>query len=204
VTPESSPTVPTPVAESPAGIVGIAAGFHKLRYLFVSLAILVADQWTKWLVEMHLPDRATEPLIPGLLNLTHVRNTGVAFGLFAAQGTTGGSWLLTLLGLTALAAVGVYFWFTPSRDRLLLVALALVVGGAVGNLIDRVVAGAVTDFIDVYLGLHHWPAFNVADSAISVGIALMAFDSLRPHRRPNHPAPQAPTSPPPAAAGSAG
>jgi signal peptidase II len=192
-----SPADPSPAAEVPR--IGMAAGFHKLRYLFVSLAILIADQWTKWRVEIHLPDRATEPLVPGLLNLTHVRNTGVAFGLFAAQGTTGGSWLLTLLGLAALTAVGVYFWFTPTHDRLLLVALALVVGGAVGNLIDRVVTGAVTDFIDVYVGFHHWPAFNVADSAISVGIALMAFDSLRPHRGASHPAPA-----PPAGAGSQG
>jgi signal peptidase II len=164
-----------------------AAGFGKLRYLFVSLAVLVLDQWTKWLVEVHLPDHAAQPIVPGFFTLIHVRNTGVAFGLFAAQGMTGGSWLLTLLGLAALTAVGVYFWFTPSRDRVLLVALALVVGGAVGNLLDRVLAGAVTDFIDVYLGSHHWPAFNVADSAISIGIALMAIDSLR-LRRPHQPA----------------
>ena len=184
-----------PAEIQPAVAPAVAAGFYKLRYLFVSLAVLVADQWTKWLVEMHLPDHASEPILSGLLNLTHVRNTGVAFGLFAAQGMTGGSWLLTLLGLAALTAVGVYFWFTPSRDRLLLVALALVVGGAVGNLIDRVVAGAVTDFIDVYFGLHHWPAFNVADSAISVGIALMAFDSLRLHKS------QGPAAAPPAGTG---
>jgi len=164
-----------------------AAGFGKLRYLFVSLAVLVLDQWTKWLIEVHLPDHSAQPVLPGLLTLTHVRNTGVAFGLFAAQGMTGGSWMLTLLGLAALTAVGVYFWFTPSRDRILLIALALVVGGAVGNLLDRVLAGAVTDFIDVYMGSHHWPAFNVADSAISIGIALMAFDSLRLHR-PHQPA----------------
>lgn len=120
-------------------------------------------------------------MIPGLFNLTHVRNTGVAFGLFASDGTGGGGgWLLTLLGLGALIAVGLYFWYTPSRDRVLLVALALVVGGAVGNLIDRVSSGAVTDFLDVYLGLHHWPSFNVADSAISIGIVLMAIDSFRP------------------------
>lgn len=158
------------------------AGFGKLRFLFVSLAVLVLDQWTKWLVEAHLPDHTAQAIVPGFLTLTHVRNTGVAFGLFAAQGMTGGSWLLTLLGLAALTAVGVYFWFTPSRDRILLVALALVVGGAVGNLLDRVLAGAVTDFIDVYMGTHHWPAFNIADSAISIGIALMAIDSLRWHR----------------------
>ena len=194
---------------NPAVNLDVADGFYKLRYLFVSLAVLLTDQWTKWLVELHLPDHATEPLLPGLLNLTHVRNTGVAFGLFAAQGMTGGSWLLTLLGLAALTAVGVYFWFTPSRDRMLLVALALVVGGAVGNLIDRVVAGAVTDFVDVYVGTHHWPAFNVADSAISIGIALMAFDSLRPHRGLAHSAPTTPEAPaapgaPPAGAGSQG
>ena len=153
----------------------------KLRYLLVSLGVLVLDQWTKWLVEVHLPHHTTQPIIPGFLNLNHVRNTGVAFGLFASD--VGGGWLLTLLGLAALAAVSLYFWFAPTRDRSLLVALALVVGGAVGNLIDRVSSGAVTDFIDVYVGVHHWPSFNVADSAISIGIVLMAIDSFRPHRR---------------------
>ncbi|HEX4966581.1 MAG TPA: signal peptidase II [Thermoanaerobaculia bacterium] len=154
---------------------------RKLRYLLVSVGVIVLDQWTKWLVEVHLSNHSVDPVIPGLINLTHVRNTGVAFGLFASDGGSG--WLLTVLGLGALAAVALYFWFAPSRDRWLLVALALVVGGAVGNLIDRVTSGAVTDFIDVYVGLHHWPSFNVADSAISVGIVLMAIDSFRPHHR---------------------
>ena len=157
----------------------VTADLTKLRYLFVSLGVIVLDQWTKWLVEVRLAHQTPQPVIPGFLSLTHVRNTGVAFGLFASQGMTGGSWLLTILGLGALTAVGIYFWFAPSRDRLLLIALALVVGGAVGNLIDRVSTGAVTDFIDVYLGSHHWPSFNVADSAISIGIVLMALDSLR-------------------------
>jgi signal peptidase II len=172
----------SPPAIDLAGSPNLAFRLAKLRYLFLSLAVIVADQWTKWLVEIHLPQHAAQPLIPSLLNLTHVRNTGVAFCLFAADGAASGSWLLIALGLAALAAVSVYFWFTPGRDRLLLVALALVVGGAIGNLIDRVTSGAVTDFIDVYVGLHHWPAFNVADSAITIGILLMALDSLRPHR----------------------
>jgi signal peptidase II len=157
----------------------VPTDLSKLRFLFVSLAVIVLDQWSKWLVEVHLPHSAAHPLVPGLLNLTHVRNTGVAFGLFASQGMTGGGWLLTILGIAALTAVGIYFWFAPPRDRLLLTALALVVGGAVGNLIDRVSSGAVTDFIDVYVGLHHWPSFNIADSAISIGIVLMAIDSFR-------------------------
>ncbi len=159
------------------------AGAPKLRYLLVSLAVLVADQWTKWLVELHLPHHSAHPVVPGFLNLTHIRNNGVAFGLFAGDGG-GNPWLLTALGLAALGAVLAYFWLASSRDRVLLVALALVVGGALGNLIDRVASGAVTDFVDVYVGVHHWPAFNVADSAISIGIVLMAFDSLRSGRKP--------------------
>ncbi len=123
-----------------------------------------------------------------------MRNTGVAFGLFASEGG-GNGLMLTLLGLGALAAVSVYFWFTPTHDRLLLMALALVVGGAIGNLIDRVSSGAVTDFIDVYVGTHHWPSFNIADSAISIGIVLMAIDSFRPHpRRQPQEAPTAATA----------
>jgi signal peptidase II len=173
----------------------LASRFRKLRYLLVSLAVIVLDQWTKWLVEAHLPAHSTRPVIPGLFNLTHVRNTGVAFGLFASDGSGGGGggWLLTVLGLGALIAVGLYFWYTPSRDRVLLVALALVVGGAVGNLIDRVSSGAVTDFLDVYIGLHHWPSFNVADSAISIGIVLMAIDSFRP-RHPHESTAAAPVT----------
>ena len=163
----------------------LATRFRKLRYLLVSLAVIVLDQWTKWLIEVHLPHHSTQPVVPGFFNLTHVRNSGVAFGLFASDG---GGWLLTLLGLGALVAVGLYFWYTPSRDRVLLVALALVVGGAVGNLIDRVSSGAVTDFLDVYLGPHHWPSFNVADSAISIGIVLMAIDSFRPRQHHESPA----------------
>jgi signal peptidase II len=167
-----------------------AAWLGKLRYLFVSLGVIALDQWTKWLVEIHLPQHTSQAVIPGFLNLTHVRNTGVAFGLFASQGMSGGSWLLTLLGLAALAAVAVYFWFASVHDRLLLLSLASVVGGAVGNLIDRMSSGAVTDFIDVYVGTYHWPSFNVADSAISIGIVLMAIDSFRSRKKAPDTAPE--------------
>jgi signal peptidase II len=172
------------VVHPAAGPQTLATRLSKLRYLLVSLAVIVLDQWTKWLVEVHLPHHSSQTVIPGFFNLTHVRNTGVAFGLFASDGGGSGNWLLTLLGLGALVAVGLYFWYTPSRDRILLAALALVVGGAIGNLIDRVSSGAVTDFLDVFVGLHHWPSFNVADSAISVGIVLMAIDSFRPRHVP--------------------
>lgn len=155
----------------------------KLRYLLLALAVLVLDQWTKWLVEIHLPPPISHPIIPGFLNLTHVQNTGVAFGLFASHGAAGGAWILVALALLALSAVAVYFYLAPLENRLLLVSLTLIIGGAIGNLIDRLARGAVTDFIDVYIGAHHWPAFNVADSAITIGISLMVLDSVLAHRR---------------------
>jgi signal peptidase II len=154
----------------------------KGRLLLLSLAVLVLDQWSKWMVEAHLPMFATTPVIPGLLSFTHVTNTGVAFGLFAAHGDVTQTWILAGVGLLALAVVMIYFWRTPHSDRLLLTALALVAGGAVGNLMDRVAAGAVTDFIDFHVGTWHWHTFNVADSAITIGLVLMAWDALRPRR----------------------
>ncbi len=110
-----------------------------------------------------------------------MRNSGVAFGLFASGSETG-ALVLTLLGLAALAVVSFYFWKAERQDHLLLVSLALILGGAVGNLIDRISAGEVTDFVDFYVGTWHWHTFNVADSAITVGIALMAIDIFRPRR----------------------
>lgn len=155
----------------------------KAPYLLVSLAVLLLDQWSKWLVETHLSSYASFEVIPGMLDFIHIRNTGVAFGLFAAHNDTGRVLLLLGLGLLALGFVAYYFWLVPLRDRFLLWALALVLGGAVGNLVDRVAQGGVTDFVDFYVGTWHWHTFNVADSAISVGIVLMilsAFFGPRP------------------------
>jgi signal peptidase II len=158
----------------------------KSLFLLLSLAVVVADQWSKWLIEEHLPLLASETVLPGLLALTHVRNTGVAFGLFAARGNLGATLALTVLGLVAMAIIGLYFFRTPSDERLLLGSLALILGGALGNLIDRLFAGAVTDFIDFYYRSYHFHTFNLADSAITIGILLMAFDALR--RREAEPA----------------
>ena len=168
-----------PVLTTPA-----AALAGKLRYLFVSLGVISLDQWTKWLVEIHLPQHTSQQIIPSVLNLTHVRNTGVAFGLFASHGMNGGSWLLTLLGLAALAAVAIYFWFASVHDRLLLVSLALVVGGAVGNVIDRLRLGYVVDFVEWFVGDFYWPVFNLADSCIVVGAVLMVVYSLTQREAP--------------------
>lgn len=152
---------------------------RKSLFLLIALAILALDQWTKWLIESHLPEQSSHEVIPGLLHISHVRNTGVAFGMFANGGRDGSPWLLSLFGLVALGLIAVLFHRTPAKDRVLLAALALVLGGAVGNLFDRISSGAVTDFIAVFIGSYRWPDFNVADSAISIGLVLILIDSFR-------------------------
>jgi signal peptidase II len=163
----------------PAGLRG------KGAYLLASVGVVFLDQLTKGLVETRYALHSTREVIPGFLNFTHVRNSGVAFGLFASHGDGAlGSLVLVVLGLVALVVVGLYFWRTSTGDRALLSALALILGGAVGNLIDRIGSGGVTDFIDAYVGTYHWHTFNVADSAITVGIVLMVLDLLLPRRAP--------------------
>lgn len=166
-----------------------AAGFAgKGTYLLLALAVLGLDQWTKWLVERHLPLGTSQEIVRGWLHLSHLRNPGVAFGMFADHGASGGAWLLAILGVAAIAVVTIYFRRAERDDVWLLSALALVLGGAVGNLLDRVATGAVTDFVGVYLGSYRWPDFNVADSAISVGLVLLVLDSLRSPRVRTDPA----------------
>lgn len=152
---------------------------RKSPFLLIALAVLALDQWTKWLIESHLPEQSSHEVIPGLLHISHVRNTGVAFGMFANGGRDGSPWLLSAFGLVALGLIAYLFRRTPATDRGLLSALAMVMGGAVGNLLDRISSGAVTDFIAVYLGSYRWPDFNVADSAISIGLVLILLDSFR-------------------------
>jgi len=160
----------------------------KGSYLLLALAVLGLDQWTKWLIERHLPVGTSNEIVRGVLHISHLRNTGVAFGLFADHGASGGAWLLAALGLAAIGIVTVYFRRARRDDVVLLLALALVLGGAAGNLLDRVATGAVTDFVGVYLGSYRWPDFNVADSAISIGLVLLVLDSFRSPRAEPDPA----------------
>jgi signal peptidase II len=149
----------------------------KGPYFLLALAILAADQWTKALVEGHFSLHTGIEVIPGFFQLSHVRNTGVAFGIFASQDGTA-SPALVAFTILALGAVLLYLRLVPLGERRLLGAVGLLLGGAAGNLLDRLAAGAVTDFLDVSIGSHHWPAFNVADSAITVGIGLLILDTF--------------------------
>ncbi|MFZ7126773.1 MAG: signal peptidase II [Desulfobacterales bacterium] len=144
----------------------------------VTLIILVLDQATKALVLQQIPLHGSIPVISGFFNLTHIHNPGGAFGFLADQSI--GVRRLFFLIISS-AAVVLVFWFyrTTPRDRpFLALAFALIFGGAIGNLIDRFRFGKVVDFLDFYLGQWHWPAFNVADSAITVGIGIFLLHLL--------------------------
>ena len=153
------------------------ARIPKLAWLVVG--IIVLDQITKWLVHGSLGLYESRTVIPGLVDLVHVRNEGVAFGLLNNLDIPYKSVLTTALASVALAVIGFYFSTQlQPHERLARIGLASIAGGAVGNLIDRVRQGYVLDFVDVYWGTWHFWAFNVADSAITVGAILVFADLL--------------------------
>jgi signal peptidase II len=146
-------------------------------------AVIVLDQATKALLKNALDLHEYRPLIDGLLSLSHVRNRGAAFGLLSEAGLPYQGVVLSLVSLFALGAIALYWLRLPPSPRLPRLALALVLGGALGNLIDRVRFGFVIDFVHVYWRQYVWPDFNLADSAISTGVVLLLLDMLRSPRR---------------------
>ena len=139
-------------------------------------SVLFLDQLTKQLVMALIPQHRAIPIIPGFFDLTNVRNPGAAFGFLAgAQG-----WWRTafFIAVSIVALVVIALLIQRSADRRSVVSFSLVAGGAVGNLVDRIRFGAVVDFIDWYYRSWHWPAFNIADSAITIGVGLLAVEML--------------------------
>ena len=151
----------------------------RIHYLVISMVILVLDIWTKWLVATHVSRSESISLIPDLFQIVHVRNTGAAFGIGANSDSQLVPLLLNAGALAVFFVVVVYAVRTAVTDRVLQVGLHLILGGAIGNLLDRFRLGYVVDFLDVYIRDHHWPAFNVADSAICIGIVLLFLDMRR-------------------------
>jgi signal peptidase II len=152
---------------------------ERRSYLLLSLGVIVADQITKRLVAAGIVLHDSREIVAGLVSLTHVRNRGAAFGFLSNADFRYQSALFSLLSVVALAAIAVYALRLPAAQRWAQTALALIMGGAVGNLIDRIAYGFVIDFVDVYWRGHHWPAFNVADSCISIGVAMLILDLVR-------------------------
>jgi signal peptidase II len=152
-----------------------------LLFSFIALVGLVADQLSKLYIDRSMQMFQSIPVIDGLFNITYVRNKGAAFSFLSHA-----SWRLPFfIAISAVAAVVIVIAYNRLRNdqRLAQVSLAMIFSGAVGNLIDRVRRGEVVDFLDVYWRTYHWPAFNVADSLICVGVALLALDMLREEQR---------------------
>ena len=143
------------------------------RPLLIALAVLLLDRITKWAIARTIPLEDAINIIPGFFRLTHLENTGAAFSLFADSPSPFRTTLLIVFSVAALAVVSVLLWKDRSVFHSGTLALSLILGGAVGNLWDRAFYGKVTDFLDFYIGVHHWPPFNVADSAIVVGALLL-------------------------------
>lgn len=145
------------------------------KLFFISSLVVIADQLTKWIVAKKIVYYDVIQVIPGFFNLVHIHNTGGAFGIFASHQNSLQSIFFILVAVGAIGLVLYLYKNTPSQYPLLSFGLTLIFGGAVGNMIDRILFGRVTDFIDLYIGNLHWPAFNIADSAITVGMLIFAF-----------------------------
>lgn len=148
----------------------------RLHYLALSAAVILLDLWTKWLVVARIDLHEAVPVIPDFFQIVHVRNTGAAFGIGANASSKVVPLLLNAGAIGVFCVVVLYALRSAITDRLLQTGLHLILGGAIGNLLDRFRFGYVVDFLDVYVRNHHWPAFNVADSAICVGIGLLFLD----------------------------
>jgi signal peptidase II len=151
----------------------------RLPYLVLVIAVLALDRWTKLLIQSRFGLDDSVSVIDGFFNITYVRNTGVAFGIFSSISSPAKSILLSAFAALAAVLVIGYSLRTPLQNRLLHVALALILGGALGNLYDRLAYGYVVDFLEFYVRSYHWPSFNVADSAISIGVILLAIEITR-------------------------
>lgn len=151
----------------------------RLPYFLLVILTLCLDRWTKFLIQSRFTLNESISVVDGIFNVTYVRNTGVAFGIFSSISSPAKSVLLSIFTAIAAIVVVVYSLKSPVRNRLLQVALGFILGGALGNLYDRISYGYVIDFIEIYFRDYHWPSFNIADSAISTGVVLLAFEIIR-------------------------
>ncbi len=151
----------------------------KNKYLKVGSIVgivLVLDQITKYVIQTHVRLNDSIPVVPGFFNITHVRNKGAAFGILSTLPEFWRSAFFITVTLVAVAAISALI--IKTHDRLLVYAFSLIAGGAIGNVVDRIRYGEVVDFIQWYVKSYYWPSFNVADSAISIGVVLLAFEML--------------------------
>jgi signal peptidase II len=174
---------PTDQAVRPAADIAPVRGRPTRQVMgAISLLILLLDQVTKQMVRASIAVYDSVEIIPGFFNLVHVHNTGAAFGFLNSASLANKQLLMTGIAVVALGAILVYAWQVGPYETLTRAGLALILGGAAGNLVDRASVGYVVDFVDVYWRTHHFWAFNVADSAITVGAGLLILDMLMVNR----------------------
>ena len=147
---------------------------YARHWLLLSVVVVVADQFTKWLAQASLIPYQPVPVIP-MFNLTLAYNTGAAFSMLSdASGWQ--RWFFVSLAIVVVIVLFSWVWRMRADERLHAISITLILGGAIVNLIDRLLHGYVVDFLDVYYGSYHWPIFNIADSAITVGVVVLIID----------------------------
>ncbi|PYU90367.1 MAG: signal peptidase II [Acidobacteria bacterium] len=159
-------------------LVARVRNISRVIYAAIALLVFVGDQSTKAIVESSIPERQIIPVIPGLFNITHVKNEGAAFGLFADSPAPWKTVLLIVISAALLATVVGVVWKTRRLHWEAGVGLSLILGGALSNLVDRIRMGRVVDFLDFYFRSYHWYTFNLADSAIVVGAGFLILQVL--------------------------
>jgi signal peptidase II len=147
-------------------------------HFFIALIVLLLDRWTKHLVSVHIPLYTHIQIVPGFFRLTHTENTGAAFSLFADSPAHWKTGMLIAFSLVALVIVFALLWTNTRPLASAGIALSLILGGALGNLWDRLASGRVVDFLLLYVRQYQWPVFNLADSAIVVGAGLLVIELL--------------------------
>jgi signal peptidase II len=176
--PETIAGSETPSPPAPNEAETAQARFARPAELITILAVIGVDQLTKQIVRQMVPLHETVNVIPGLLDLTHVQNTGAAFGLLNAAEFPYKSAVMIVIAAIALIAIAAYGAQLGFHERMARLGLSLILGGAFGNLIDRALVGHVVDFVDVYWRSSHFWAFNVADAAITIGAILVLLDMI--------------------------
>ena len=156
----------------------MSKGARRLQAFVIAAGVLGADRWTKQLIETRMNAYDTKTVIPGFFDIVRSENTGVAFGMFAGSDSPMHTALLIGLSMLAVLLLAAMLWRIDRLDTISANAVALIFGGAIGNVYDRVHVGRVTDFLDFYLGTYHWYTFNLADAAICVGASLLLLSTV--------------------------
>ena len=155
----------------------------RLKSYLTAAAVFSLDRFTKRWIESNLSFLGTYRVVPGFFDIVHSQNRGIAFGLFNDGNSNWSTGLVALFSVAAVMVIAALLWNAARMERLSLAGLSLILGGAAGNLFDRIAFGRVTDFLEFYVGSYHWPTFNVADSAIVVGCGLLLLEQVRTKRQ---------------------